>query len=599
MVDTPDNDIEEQADVLVFGTGAAGLTAALVAASEGLDVKVFEKSALAGGTTATSGGSLWVPGAAPILRRTPDVGVEQARSYLLGELGDWVRHDLLEAFLGASPEAIDYLAQHSEVRFAHATNPDYHADRPFGSATGHAITALPFDGRMLGADFDRLKPPRAVFMVMGGMMVGRREIPMLLRPFSSVANFRRSAGLLARHAWDRLRYRRGTRLLIGNALVARYMYSLRQLGVPIVYEARLIDLYQEGGRIAGAIIEKDGRRRLVKARRGVVLATGGVPHSVPLRSELMRGYPHEHSMADEGATGDGVSAALRAGAALDRAVSNPAYWSPASVRHRQDGSQVLWIHGHMDRGKPGLMAVGVSGRRFVNEADSYHDFVVAMHGEGGTPVMPAYLICDHRFIRKYGLGLVRPLVSRIGAFVRDGYLIRDRSIEGLARSAGIDPVALRETVETYNADARNGVDNQFGRGSRVLNRHNGDPEHRPNPCMAPIEHPPYYALPVTPCTIGTTIGLATDVDSRVLAEAGAPLQGLYACGNDISSVFRGFYPGPGATLGAAVVFAYRAARHLASGDPAGGTVPGRTGDSPTLSPPTNHASRSADDVQRI
>ena len=575
-----DDSIEEQADVLVFGTGAAGLTAALVAATEGLDVKVFEKSALAGGTTSTSGGSLWVPGAAPILLRTPDVGVEQARRYLLGELGEWVRHDLLEAFLGASPEAIDYLAQHSEVRFAHATNPDYHADQPFGSATGHAITALPFDGGLLGADFARLKPPRAVFLVMGGMMVGRREIPMLLRPFSSFANFRRTTALLVRHAWERLRYPRGTRLLIGNALIARYLYSLRRRGVPIEYEARLVDLHLESGRVAGAIVEQGGRRRLVRARRGVVLATGGVPHNARLRAELMSGYPHEHSMADEGATGDGVSAAMRAGAALDRAVSNPAYWSPASVGRRPDGSRVLWIHGHMDRGKPGLMAVGASGRRFVNEADSYHDFVVAMHGDRSLPVIPAYLVCDHRFIRKYGLGLVRPRVSRIAAFVRDGYLIRARSIEELARSAGIDPVALRDTVDTYNADARDGVDSQFGRGSRVLNRHNGDPEHRPNPCMAPIDQPPYYALPVTPCTIGTTIGLAADVDSRVLDKAGAPIPGLYACGNDISSVFRGFYPGPGATLGAAVVFAYRAARHLTSGNPAGETRPETVGESP-------------------
>lgn len=563
MIENQHGNDEDQADVLVFGTGAAGLTAALVAASKGLDVRIFEKSAFAGGTTATSGGSLWVPGAEPIRARTPDVTVDQARQYLLGEMGEWVRHDLLEAFLSASPEAIDYLATHSEVRFAHATNPDYHADQPFGSATGHAITALPFDGRRLGADFARLKPPRDVFMVMGGLMVGRREIPMLLRPFSSFANFRRTTGLILKHAWERLRYPRGMRLLIGNALIARYMYSLRQRQVPIVYETRLVDLFQENGRVAGAIVEHDGRKRLVRARHGVVLATGGIAHSKPLRVELMGRYPHEHSMADEGCTGDGLTAARRIGAALDAAVSNPGYWSPGSVRRRPDGSEILWIHGHMDRGKPGLMAVDASGRRFVNEADSYHDFVMAMFdGPSGEPVKPAYLICDHRFIRKYGMGLVRPLISRIGAFVRDGYLTRSRTIEGLAKQAGIDPAALRETVATYNADARKGVDSQFGRGSRILNRHNGDPEHGPNPCMRPIEHGPFYALPVWPCTIGTTIGLATDIDGRVLDADNTPLPGLYACGNDISSVFRGFYPGPGATLGAAVVFAYRAARHL-------------------------------------
>ncbi|MCO5105733.1 MAG: FAD-dependent oxidoreductase [Burkholderiaceae bacterium] len=565
MGPTQEGGLERHADVLVFGTGAAGLTAALVAAIEGLDVALFEKSAFAGGTTATSGGSLWVPGAAPILQATPDVDVERARRYLLTELGPWVRQDLLEAFLDASPEAIDYLSRHSEVRFAHATNPDYHADQPFGSATGHAITALPFDGRLLGADFARLKPPRDVFMVLGGMMVGRREIPILVRPFSSLYALRRTVGLLARHALDRLQYPRGTRLLIGNALVARYLYSLRRRGVSVEYETRLIDLHRENGRIAGAIVETDGRQRLVRARRGVILATGGIAHSGPLRTELMASHPHDYSMADEADTGDGVSAARRVGAAIDGAVPNPAYWSPASIRTKPDGSQTLWIHGHMDRGKPGLIAVDASGQRFVNEADSYHDFVIAMFGaDGRKPAIPAYLICDHRFVRKYGVGLVRPLVSRIAPFVRDGYLIRADSIEGLAQRVGIDQVALRQSIEKYNADARNGTDSEFGRGSRILNRFNGDPEQQPNPCVRPIECPPYYALKVWPCSIGTTVGLATDANSRVLDQAGVPLQGLYACGNDVTSVMRGFYPGPGATLGPAVVFAYRAARHLAA-----------------------------------
>lgn len=566
MSETQDRSGRGEVDVLVFGTGAAGLTAALVAAQQGLSVRLFEKSAYAGGTTATSGGSLWVPGAPQILKNTPDVDVDRARKYLLGELGEWVRHDLLEAFLSASPEAIDYLERNSEVKFAHATNPDYHADQPFGSSTGHAITAVPFDARLLGDDFARLKPPRSIFMVLGGMMVGRREIPMLLRPFLSLDNFRRTVSLLYKYACDRLRYPRGTRLLIGNALVARYMLSLRRVGVSIEYESRLIDLVKENGRIVGAVVEQNGRSTTVRARRGVVLATGGVPHSPTLRSELMPAHPHDYSMADEGDTGDGVSLARKAGAALDRAVSNPAYWSPASIRQSANGSRTLWIHGHMDRGKPGLLAVRASGRRFVNEADSYHDFVLAMFGSDSRPDnRPAYLICDHHFIRQYGLGLVRPKISRLGPFLRDGYLLRGDTIEELAKRANIDPSALRETVDTYNADAVKGVDSQFGRGSRVLNRFNGDPEQSPNPCMAPLERGPFYAVQVWPCSIGTAIGLATDADSRVLDENGLPLPGLYACGNDISSVFRGFYPGPGATLGAAVVFAYRAANSLAVG----------------------------------
>ncbi len=553
-----------QADVLVVGSGAAGLTAALVASIEGLAVVLVEKSSSAGGTTATSGGSLWVPGAAPIVKATPEANTDLARRYLEHELGAWLREDLLEAFLEASPLAIDYLSRNSEVKFAHAINPDYHADEPFGSSSGHAITALPFDGRRLGRDFSRLKPPRSVFTILGGMMVGRREIPLLVRPFASVDAFLRTFKLVIRHAYDRLRYPRGTRLLIGNALVARYLYSLRQRRVRVEYEAPLVELCRENGRVTGAIVNKAGKRVCIEARYGVVLATGGIAHNPALRTTLMAAHPHEYSMVDSANTGDGVSAALRIGAAIDRNVSNPAYWSPASIRRTRDGDEVLWIHGHMDRGKPGLMAVDAAGRRFVNEADSYHDFVIAMFGtHADGRALPAYLICDHRFIRKYGLGLVRPRVSRITPFVRDGYLTRAASVESLAQHLGIDSTSLQKTVATYNSDAREGIDSSFGRGSRILNRFNGDPEQRPNPCMHPIEQPPFYAVTVWPCTIGTTIGLATDKDARVLDEAGAPIDGLYACGNEVSSVMRGFYPGPGATLGPAVVFGYRAARHLA------------------------------------
>lgn len=555
--------MQEQVDVLVFGSGAAGLTAALVCAVEGLDVMVCEKADRAGGTTSTSGGSLWVPGAPQVLAATPQVDVAQARQYLEQELGSWVRQDLLDAFLDASPKAIEFLDGRSEVKLDHAINPDYHADAPFGSATGHAITARPFDARLLGDDFALLKPPRDIFMVLGGMMVGRREIPMLLRPFSSVKNLRRTMGLLLCHARDRLGHSRGTRLLIGNALIARYLYSLRKRHVPVSVGTQLLELVREDGRVTGARVMSEGRTRLIRARRGVVLATGGISHNWELLKSLAPSWPHNLSMVDENNTGDGVSIARKAGAACDDKVVSPAYWSPGSVRRTPDGRSTLWIHGHMDRGKPGLLAVNQSGMRFVNEADSYHDFVVAMFADQeGRENIPAYLVCDHRFIRKFGLGLVRPLISRIGPFVRDGYLHRSKTLEGLAGQIGVDPAVLRDTVTRYNADARTGVDTLFNRGGRILNRFNGDPQSRPNPCMAPLETPPFYAVQVRPCSIGSTLGLATDADARVLDEQGEVIDGLFACGNDMTSVFRGFYPGPGATLGAAVVFAYRAGRRI-------------------------------------
>ena len=556
---------DQEVDLLVFGSGAAGMTAALVGAHEGLEVVLCEKSSQVGGTTATSAGSLWIPGAGPIVRNGRAESDEEARRYLQGELGEHIRWDLMDAFLTAGPAAIDYLEQRTDVRFEHLQNPDYHSDRPGGSAFGRAITAAPFDGRQLGPDFELLRPPRRVFMIFGGMMVYRREIQTLLRPFASFSAFRQVIRVLTLHALARLRYPRGTRLLIGNALIGRYLLSLRKKGVPIWVGATLVELVREGARVGGAVIEVNGVRRRVRARRGVVLATGGIPHNKSLRAEFMKDFAHSHSLVFEGNTGDGLIKSRAIGAVVDDTVSNPGFWSPASILKRPDGSETVWVHGHMDRGKPGLIAVNTQGRRFVNEADSYHDFVMAMfrsHPKG--PAGPAYLICDHRFIRKYGLGLVRPLYPRLGPFIAAGYLMAGNTVAELAGRIGIEPANLMETVAEHNRDAGIGVDKAFGRGSTAFNRFNGDPENKPNPCMRPIEKPPFYAMAVYPCTLGTTIGIKTDKDARVLDASASAIPGLYACGNDMSSVMRGFYPGPGITLGPAVVFAYRAIMHLVS-----------------------------------
>lgn len=554
---------DHEADLLVFGSGAAGMTAALVGAQEGLNVVLCEKSSQLGGTTATSGGSLWIPGASPILRNGRAESTDEVRRYLQGELGEHIRWDLMDAFLTAGPAAIDYLEQHTDLRFEHLQNPDYHSDRPGGSAFGRAITARPFDGRLLGPDFELLLPPRSVFMVLGGMMVYRREIQTLLWPFSSFSTFGHAIRVLTLHALARLRYPRGTRLLIGNALIGRFLLSLRKKGVAIWVNAPLVELVRDGAQVDGAIVEVNGVQKRVRARRGVVLATGGISNNKSLQEELMRNFPHLHSLVSEGNTGDGLITSRAIGAAVDENVSNPGFWSPASILKGTEGRETVWVHGHMDRGKPGLIAVNSGGRRFVNEAASYHDFVMAMfRSQQEVPAIPAHLICDHRFIRKYGLGLIRPLYPRLQPYIAAGYLIAGDTVEDLARQIGIEPANLMETIAEHNRDAKVGVDKAFGRGSTAFNRFNGDPENKPNPCMRPITKPPFYAMAVYPCTLGTTVGIRTDKDARVLDATEAPIPGLYACGNDMSSVMRGFYPAPGITLGPAVVFAYRAIIHL-------------------------------------
>jgi hypothetical protein len=229
------------------------------------------------------------------------------------------------------------------------------------------------------------------------------------------------------------------------------------------------------------------------------------------------------------------------------------------------GGRGAYPHLALDRAKPGLIAVNASGRRLVDEAVSYHDFVAGMHrAHAMTPSIPAWLICDRTFLPKYGLGRVPPARLSVQRYIANGYLIEAKSLDALAARIGVDAAGLRKSVARNNRFAQTGIDEEFGKGSTDFDRHNGDPSHAPNPCIGPIANPPYYAMAVYPSTLGSSIGLATDKDGRVLSVQGRPIPHLYACGNDMASIMRGHYPGPGITLGPALVFAYRAAMALAS-----------------------------------
>jgi succinate dehydrogenase/fumarate reductase flavoprotein subunit len=266
----------------------------------------------------------------------------------------------------------------------------------------------------------------------------------------------------------------------------------------------------------------------------------------------------------EGVTGDGLALAEAAGATLELDRDHAGLWTPVSVMARRDGSQAVFPHILLDRAKPGLIAVNAAGRRFVNEADSYHDFVLGMYRpQDGAPSVPAHLICDGRFIRDYGLGLIHPGTRRLRRFVDAGYLVVGDTPAELARRLGIDGAALADTVARHNRFAEAGVDQDFGKGGSELNRFNGDPRHAPNPCLRPIVGPPFCAVTVWPGVLATSAGLKTDEHGAVLTAASAPISGLYACGNDMASVMRGAYPGPGTTLGPALVFGYRIAMHAA------------------------------------
>jgi succinate dehydrogenase/fumarate reductase flavoprotein subunit len=450
------------------------------------------------------------------------------------------------------------------VKFSlYARHPDYLSNRPGTTLAGRALAPLPFDGRLLGDDFVLLRPPIGEFMALGGMMIGRDDIEPLARPLSSTANFRRLLTLLWRHATDRLRFRRGTRLLMGNALVGRLFYSLRQRGVPVWLNASLRELTMESGRVTGAVLVVEGQARRVAARCGVVLATGGFGGNVERLNDHVK-PPLKHTVAFAGAEGDGPRIARAAGAAMEDDHAEPAFWTPVSETGWLAGGRGAYPHLALDRSKPGLIAVNKSGRRFVDEAVSYHEFVVGMqHSHATVHTIPAWLVCDWNFVRTYGLGRVPPGPRSLRRYIKSGYLIEAPTPDALARRIGVDASGLCDSVARNNRYAETGVDEDFGKGSTDFDRHNGDPNHTPNPCLGPIATPPYYAMAVYPSTLGSSIGLKTDADGRVLSVAGTPIGGLYACGNDMASIMRGHYPGPGITLGPGMVFAYRAAMALA------------------------------------
>jgi succinate dehydrogenase/fumarate reductase flavoprotein subunit len=550
---------DREVDLVVIGAGPAGMTAALVAKLEGLDVLLCEKSDLVGGTGSTSAGTLWIPGNSISTAAGLSDSAAEAGKYLDGLIPSDRARVSRAAYLANADRAIRYLMSRSEVQFDPAgKHPDYLSDRPGAAISGRAIVARPFDGRLLGSDFRHVRPPIPEFLVFGGMMVGKPDIAQLVNRFKRPGSFIYSARLLLRFLSDRLRYERGTRLVMGNALVARLYHSLLGQRVPIEFNASLLELVLEGDAVVGAVFGQGSRLLRVRARRGVVLATGGIGHDEVLRRRLFPEPARPYSLANADTAGAGLMAAESVGARIDgegdRAV---AFWTPVSLVPRPDGSHGLFPHLVLDRAKPGLLAVAPSGRRFVNEAASYHDFVLAMLNSNElAPGQPAYLVCSAAFVRKYGLGIIYPGTRSLSRFMRNGYVTVAPTVGELASRLGMDARHLEETVCRHDEFARTGVDEDFHKGATEHNRFGGDPTHGPNPCIGPLGEGPYVALKVWPAEIASSAGIAADESGRVLDRSGRPVPGLYACGNDRASIMEGTYPGPGTTLGPAMVFAY-------------------------------------------
>lgn len=556
-----------ECDVLVVGSGAAGFAAALTARAAGLQVLMIEKASMFGGTTCYSAGVIWVPGS----RQARAAGIADSRddamAYLAAEGGNQLDRPKAEMYLDRAADALAWLEDNSHVRFALVpTWPDYHPDQPGGRAGGRSLGPTPFDGRTLGRRFRDLRPPLKTTTILGGMVVGRQDVPAfysMTRSWKSAAHI---VGLVARHARDRLRHPRGTRLSNGNALIAMLARSAFEQGVELSLNTALTDFVIEDGRVVGVRVGGKGGERLIRARRSVVLASGGFPASAELRRRF---YPHaveggtHRSLAPETNTGDGFALGERLGVATVEGQKQPAAWTPVSLVPQPDGSTVPFPH-FFDRGKAGYIAVDRRGRRFVNEARSYHDFVPAMIDACRDDVeIAVHLIADHRAVRRYGLGMAPPAPGRVGPHIRSGYIHRAGTLAALAGQTGIDAAGLEASVARFNADAVRGEDAEFGKGGDVYQRFNGSAGHSPNPCVAPLTEPPFYAIRLVPGDIGTFVGLKTDAQARGLDANGRVIPGLYVVGNDAASFMGGAYPGAGITIGPALVFGHLAARHIA------------------------------------
>lgn len=546
-------------DIIVVGSGAAGLTAAIVAAESKLSVLVLEKTGYFGGTTAVSGGGLWIPCHAHLEGLGLTDSIEHASLYLRALLGDLYDAAKVQAFLENGPEMVRYLEANTEAAFTGAATSDY-APWLAGASTGRTLFTPNFDGRKLGRDLDLLRPALNQFGAFGGMQIGFEDAAYFVNVLHSGKALAYSAQKFVRYLWDRLCYRRATRLVNGNALAARLLLSARQCGVTLWHSVAVGDLLIENGVVRGVVVVKDNQQQTIRAGSAVILASGGYGANQVMRRENMPMADQGWSLQPEGNVGDGIRLGEKAGGMFIRENIANGIWAPMSSWVKKDGTRINFSHIMLDRHYPGFIAVDSHGKRFVNEAASYQAFCDTMHEK---KVESAWLLGTHQAIRRHSMGLAKSAPLPIGRYLANGYLKKAASIAELAVVLGIEPMVLTNTVERFNRFADDGHDLDFKRGEDAYSIGQSDPEHKPNPSLGALRTGPFYAIKLYPGELSTTNGLNTNEYAQVLGHDNRVIPGLYAVGVDANSVFRGAYPGGGASLGPGMTFGYIAARHIA------------------------------------
>jgi succinate dehydrogenase/fumarate reductase flavoprotein subunit len=553
-------------DVLVVGSGVAGLATALAAAHQGLDVIVAEQEAHFGGTAAISAGWAWVPGN-PKGAAASDDTREEVETYLKALAPDTYNEAGVKAFLDTVPEAITFFEDNTEVNFVYPDKaPDYQMDLPGAKIGGRAILPDDADARMLGERRHELQPYLSSYTVFGYMPQVGPDLNKVVQANRSVRAFCYVAGKLTRTWFDALAHRQPLKRTNGSALITRMVRSALDADVTIWTSTPVEALEQDDrGAITGAVLG-GVHSGTVHARLGVVLAGGGFTGNTTLRRKH---FPHDatgdnHITPTIGHNGTSAEMAIAAGGRISDAVFTPGSWAPITeFTQLRDGRQRLFPH-LRQIGLPGMITVDRTGRRFGNEALSYHDFgrQLLEHDKDHDDTY-AWIIADAACMHTYGIGYAKPWPIPRKYFHDIGFLIKANTLAELAGKIGADPATLEETVTRFNGFARSGVDEDFGRGSTAYNHFRGDPTHKPNPNLAPLEKAPYYAVKIRMGDLGSFAGLDVDDHSAVTDADGRAIPGLFAVGSAAVSVFGGGYPGYGSHIGPALVFGYRMGRDIA------------------------------------
>jgi 3-oxosteroid 1-dehydrogenase len=537
---------DHECDVLIVGSGNGGLSAALTSHYHGLDTLVIEKMAFFGGSSALSGGGVWIPNNPVNVKAGVKDSIEDARTYLDAVVGDRVPAARREAYLQAGPAMLELLMTKTRhVRYMRVPGySDYHPEAPGGAPDGRSVEPVPVDARLLGEDAERLnrtnmlKPP-------GGLWLTTKEYRRLLLVLRNWQGKRTALKVGVRTALTRLSGRQ--MLSLGAAGVARLRLAAKEAGIPVWLETPLRELIVEDGKVVGVRAERDSSSINIRARRGVILAAGGFEHNEEMRHQYQQEpITTAWTSGSPGNTGDAIQAGLAIGAGVD--LMDDAWWGPSM------DAKKFSIFLLAERMLPGSIIVNGEGERYFNEAAPYVNFVHAMYDghKSGTSHIPSYLIIDQRYRNRYPFSTVPPRKAFPKSWVKNEIVVIADTIAELAGKLGLPPEGLEATVARYNELVAGGRDLDFGKGDSAYDRYYGDPTIKPNPNLSPIDHAPYYAVKIVPGDLGTKGGLVCDEHSRVLREDGSVIDGLYATGNTSASPMGNEYPGAGGTLGPAM-----------------------------------------------